>query len=1202
MPTTPQQSNTPSSVQSSATRRSARLPRASVESDKPSPGPGNSQRVSMMSTATNEPEASEATSKTENPTPWRHPDELPYICREDWSQDLMLAYLAQNAFSVPARGNNTSIPLIQITCRDGSIVSLPRAYRIPLMFVAKFQWESLRLVLNATDPSAEWQEYKFDIIHVSRLCHHLFRQAKAAAPLEKAWRSKMFDRVLTRFYHKWLVNREWSLRNFWFEFAEEEYAIDVLRYDWGRWSLKGLKGFVLTKEEIQNGITFDQYMDGLAKDENGVWKMTPSPAPISIEVKRERIQALIPSNTELSLVDQFAGITNAGPSTANSKKRPRDDGGSVQQSKKKRTEPMTGPQVDLNQMARPPTKGGRRKITTSESTVTPNGKTKNRPLSSAAILAFARPLTTSADKPVSAGRTGTHQSPNVPPPSEPTSDANVPPTKERASPLMEKITAVARQLTGDKEAHVTAPSQSPPIPQQNGDASSAQGLNERRPSPLSFPKVALTENQAGATGDAQTMESTDDVNGSSATPDVCTPASEASSSAAKEAENGKAQEIITPETTPVVDRPPPLARLSSSTDTAAKVSINAAVVTLPVKNASSPAGEASADATNSFERPTPPLRPKTTTPSPGPPTSPTMANLIQSSSKTSPSTPQQANGTAKTAPGGDQMDVDDSNPPNEDGPSEPSVGQLVVQAGTRGKTLHTVLLLRDLLRFLRYPGGEEEQETSTTSTVAPGRYPSALEARARYAALAGEEPMTVDQRLDVLAHASVALAKVLYPYRGKELEIRIDSLDHRLQQQFERLWKLGEHPIKEKVPELHARILDEKEVQTLEISSSSQATQTIEEVKVVEPVKPPPSMTSQGVQAAEEERILEVTGIQTEPVLAAEPPPPPSEPESPMRLLSPDATMVDISQPPTEGDVTVSSSKPLPLEDEDLRRRPPVSGAVASIMRSMADLLESASRDTSGVARSAKGKERELDVRDVEMGDGYADSPILAALMNELKSMKDELRENQQRSREEIVAMRMLHRSEVDTLKNQMQEKEHQGREELEEIRRRHGEELEQVRDTIHTLRDLKEKQETVEEGPSMPPMEILELSRRITTLETRSRTESFTDSNSPAPQSSPATIRTSEPPTTMQRLSNSHPLAHLLPCDPGESSVLPSPRTGRSFFTEFAASKPGTPASSDRPSISTRPLDGMEVEESIPLPIKTQRKMYNMMFQRPPG
>jgi hypothetical protein len=148
------------------------------------------------------------------------------------------------------------------------------------MFVAKFQWESLRLVLNATDSLAEWQEYKFDIIHVSHLCHHLFEQAKRAAPLEKMWRSKMFDRVLTRFYHKWLVNREWSVKNIYFKFDEEEYAIDVLKYgaplvlilfaklkpeapDWTRWSLKGHKGFVLTKAGSALTPTSTQQRGGL---------------------------------------------------------------------------------------------------------------------------------------------------------------------------------------------------------------------------------------------------------------------------------------------------------------------------------------------------------------------------------------------------------------------------------------------------------------------------------------------------------------------------------------------------------------------------------------------------------------------------------------------------------------------------------------------------------------------------------------------------------------------------------------------------------------------------------------------------------------------------------------------------------------------------------------------------------------------------
>lgn len=809
---------------------------------------------------------------------------------------------------------------------------------------------------------------------------------------------------------------------------------------------------------------------------------------------------------------------------------------------------------------------------------------------------------------MSPDRAGTHQAIKVPQPSEPTSDANVAtatsPTQERASPLMEKITAVAKQLTGGASA-----SQSPPISQQNGDASSTQGVNEPPQTPTENQKDAPGEASAEAglcsaevemaeRGDSQTVELTDAANVSAATPNVGTPASEASSTAAKEGINGRHQENIT---TTLVDKLSPLAGPSSApakTDAASNAtSTDAAGATPSVNNASDLSDKASMDMTSSQRR-TPPLQPQTTIPAPATPTSSTVANLIQSSSMNSLSTPQQANGATKAASACDQMDIDDTHSPAEDGASEPSVGQLVAQEGTRGKTLHTVLLLRDLLRFLRYPSGEAEQGIPTTSTVAStghsGPY-SVLESRARYASLEGEEPMTVDQRLDVLAHASVALAKVLYSFRGKELETRIDSLDRRLQQQFERLWKPEEHPPKEY--ESQARILNEKEVQTLEISLSSQSIQTMEELKVVESIKPPPSMTSQGIQAAEEERILEATGIQTELVLASEPLPTPSEPETPIRLLSPDTTMVDVSQPSPEGDLIVTS-KLVPSGNE-LERRPPVSGAVASIMRSMADLLESASRDSFGVVRSAKGKEREVDVRDVEMGEGYADSPILAVLMNELKSMKDELRENQQRSREEIVAMRMLHRSEVDTLKGQMQDKEHQGREELEEIRRRHGEELEQVRDTIHTLTNLKEKRESVEDGPSI---EILDLSRRITTLESRSRTDSFADSNSPAPQSSPATIRASEPPTTIHRLPNSHPLAHLLPSDPDELNSLPSPRTGRPLFTEFSVSKPGTPASSDKPSISTRHLDGMDIEESIPLPIKTQRKIHMMMFQRPPG
>ncbi len=95
------------------------------------------------------------------------------------------------------------------------------------------------LVLTAGNPETEWKEYKFDILHLSRLCQDLFVQAeearqqalaKSSRGIDRFWRCATFDRVLTRFYHRWFISREWSLRKFWKEFDEEEYKGDVLKH------------------------------------------------------------------------------------------------------------------------------------------------------------------------------------------------------------------------------------------------------------------------------------------------------------------------------------------------------------------------------------------------------------------------------------------------------------------------------------------------------------------------------------------------------------------------------------------------------------------------------------------------------------------------------------------------------------------------------------------------------------------------------------------------------------------------------------------------------------------------------------------------------------------------------------------------------------------------------------------------------------
>ncbi len=130
-------------------------------------------------------------------------------------------------------------------------VKVPRGYRVPLMFVAKFQWASLKLVLTSAQREKEWSDYKFDILHLSRLCQRFFSEALAAcdiavvdappvktrapgsqlAPgaMTRKWRCPTFDRALARYNKNWLISREEFLRDFYIEFEDEEYAKDVLK-------------------------------------------------------------------------------------------------------------------------------------------------------------------------------------------------------------------------------------------------------------------------------------------------------------------------------------------------------------------------------------------------------------------------------------------------------------------------------------------------------------------------------------------------------------------------------------------------------------------------------------------------------------------------------------------------------------------------------------------------------------------------------------------------------------------------------------------------------------------------------------------------------------------------------------------------------------------------------------------------------------
>ncbi|KAF8180540.1 hypothetical protein K438DRAFT_1200187 [Mycena galopus ATCC 62051] len=203
---------------------------------------------------------------------WRHRDELEFILAtgEQWDDMSIVQFLRTNVLSVLPAPASTGERWIRVRCTDNSEVTLPRGYRIPLLWVLKFLWSSVAIVLHAN----EWNERKFDLLHVARLCATLVSGARAAAAIDngkggidRSWRCAAFDRALRRYWNKWLVMRDDFVRDFWNEFGEEEFEEDVLRLGWGSWVLKGEKGFFLTKAEVANGITADEFMRGFVVDE-----------------------------------------------------------------------------------------------------------------------------------------------------------------------------------------------------------------------------------------------------------------------------------------------------------------------------------------------------------------------------------------------------------------------------------------------------------------------------------------------------------------------------------------------------------------------------------------------------------------------------------------------------------------------------------------------------------------------------------------------------------------------------------------------------------------------------------------------------------------------------------------------------------------------------------------------------------------------
>ena len=501
-----------------------------------------------------------------------------------------------------------------------------------------------------------------------------------------------------------------------------------------------------------------------------------------------------------------------------------------------------------------------------------------------------------------------------------------------------------------------------------------------------------------------------------------------------------------------------------------------------------------------------------------------------------------------------------------------STNSLFLTSVVRTKSLHTIQLLRGMIHFLRMPTRQLTVSITPEHDCADVKSQGTCSAteRPHYPLLGGpclvtEEAISVDQRLDVLAQVSVTLAKNLYPYRGKTLETKIDLLDKSLQQQFETIQRLDsrgemDEPLKE---------LDARPEAEFDRNTASMSTQTI----------------SQGVQTPSSpyvDRQFQSIEIQTETeieVLAPQ-----------QRPLSPDATMIDITLPTSP--LQEPSSAKEKLQADNNRS---VAKTVVSMMRNMADLLECTTQATS--VRSIKGKEKE--VVDGDMLPSRLDSPALTTLLEEFKGMKEEMRRDQQRSQSEVESMRLSHFMEVEALKDQIRLIEGRGKQELDEVTRRYSREIGELKATL-TLREERERiRDREKEGGSemkVPSLDLLEIRRRVASLEARTRSDSIpADMLRSASRSSMTNGHFSEPVITRPPHFNQ---PHLIPTDFEES---PYPRAPRQFMREGSMSKPGTPAPSDRNFFSNRHTDVMDLDENMPLPAKSQRKMHMMNFPRPP-
>jgi hypothetical protein len=196
--------------------------RSSSIAESPSPGDSPPVTPTSQTTLTGQYNAS--------PKYWWDEREITYPQSEDWPDNNIYEYLISNAISVsPLHSKpNKHAKFCIVTNAKGKTFKVTAQYHIPMIFLSKYQWNSLKQVMRAPNRQELWEDLKLSILYLAQLCNLFLEHAKNAKEFLKpaaynVWRDSCLDHSLFRYSKGILVNKEETIRNFWMMYDEMEY-------------------------------------------------------------------------------------------------------------------------------------------------------------------------------------------------------------------------------------------------------------------------------------------------------------------------------------------------------------------------------------------------------------------------------------------------------------------------------------------------------------------------------------------------------------------------------------------------------------------------------------------------------------------------------------------------------------------------------------------------------------------------------------------------------------------------------------------------------------------------------------------------------------------------------------------------------------------------------------------------------------------